>query len=173
MKVPGFYSLYRADSIGVSLGASSVAAAGSRVIGLARGIALAWLIPQAEFGLFGIALLIINVLLPVCSAGLYEGVTRYAPYHESAGTLRRFIIRSGVIVAGIAVVSTAVLALFTGPVSWALFSTAASTQADLAESLGDVSLHSLTRASLACVVSLAAYQVFLGLLKGLRMFTAQ
>jgi len=172
MRIPGFSNLYRADSIGVSLGASSVAAAGSRIIGLARGIALAWLIPQAEFGLYGVALLIINVLLPVCSGGLYEGVMRYAPFHESAGTLRRFIIRSGVLVAGIAVLSTAVLAMFTGPVSWALFSTAAGTQADLAASLGDASLYGLTRASLACVVSLAAYQVFLGLLKGLRMFRA-
>lgn len=172
MKLPGFDSIYRADSIGVSLGASSVAAAGSRLIGLARGVALAWLIPQAEFGLFGIALLVVNVLLPICSAGLYEGVTRYAPYHESAGTLRRFAVRSGCLVVGLAAVATAVLALLAGPVSSTLFSATAFAGADGSASTDAAGLHSLTRASLACVLSLAVYQTFLGLLKGLRMFRA-
>ncbi len=74
----------------------------SRFVGLFRGVALAWLIPQGQFGLFGVALLVVNVLLPVCSAGLYEGVTRYVPWHESAGTLRRFLVRSSVLAVGLA-----------------------------------------------------------------------
>lgn len=172
MRLPGLSNLYHADSIGVSLGASSVAAAGSRLIGLARGIALAWLIPQAQFGLFGVALLVVNVLLPVCSVGLYEGVTRYAPYHESAGTLRRFVIRSGLLVVGLAVTATVALALIIEPLSSILFSAARVGQPEVSESAVTAGLNSLTRAALVCVLSLAAYQTFLGLLKGLRMFRA-
>ncbi|MGD2108282.1 MAG: hypothetical protein PVI86_02705 [Phycisphaerae bacterium] len=164
--------LYRADSIGASLGASSVAAAGSRLVGLVRGVALAWLIPQAEFGLYGVALLVVNVLLPMCSSGLYEGVMRYAPYHESVGTLRRFVFHSAILVLGLAATATAGLAVFAEPLSTALFSTAGSSVAAASASTGGGGLASLTRASLACVLSLAAFQTFLGLLKGLRMFRA-
>ena len=104
-------SLYSADSVVTSIGASAAVSVVSRLIGLVRGIALAWLIPQAQFGLFGVALLIVNVLLPLCSAGLYEGIGRYVPLHESAGTLRAFVIRSSLVVVVVALVATAVLAL--------------------------------------------------------------
>ena len=172
MKPARFESLYRADSVATSLGVSAAASVGSRLIGLVRGVALAWLIPQAQFGLFGIALLVVNVLLPVCSAGLYEGVTRYAPFHESTGTLRRFVVRSGVLVVAIALVATAILALFSEPLASAVFSASPVGGGEAASAANATSLSALARMCLVCVLALVAYQTLLGLLKGLRMFRA-
>ncbi|MGB2986449.1 MAG: hypothetical protein WBE26_11265 [Phycisphaerae bacterium] len=172
MSVIRFNSLYRADSITTSVGASALASVLSRVIGLARGVALAWLIPQAQFGLFGIALLVVNILLPVCSAGLYEGVTRYAPFHESAGTLRKFVIRSSLLAMGIALATTAILALFAEPVGSVLFSKAQLASGAAESPVSQGAAGTLARASMVCVWALAAYHTLVGLLRGLRMFRA-
>ena len=170
MRPARFESLYQADSVATSLGASAAASVGSRLIGLVRGVALAWLIPQAQFGLFGIALLVVNVLLPVCSAGLYEGVNRYAPFHESTGTLRLFVVRSGGLVVAIALVATAILALFSEPLATAVFSASPVGGGEAASATGATNLSALARMCLVCVLALVAYQTLLGLLKGLRMF---
>ncbi len=172
LKALQFNNLYRVDSIATSVVVSGAAAAVSRLVGLVRGVALAWLIPQGQFGLFGVALLVVNVLLPVCSAGLYEGVTRYVPLHESAGTLRRFLVRSSVLAVGLALATTVILSLCADAVGSVLFSTA-----QIAPPAGASSLHvarptALTQACLICVMGLTAYHMLLGALKGLRMFRA-
>lgn len=172
VKALRFKNLYSPDSITTSVGVSGATTVISRLIGLGRGVALAWLIPQAQFGLFGIALLIINVLLPLCSAGLYEGVARYAPLHEAAGGLRTFIIRSSLLVIGLALAATAILSLCAEPIGVALFSTAKLASTPDALPVDAALLAPLMRASLFCVLGLAAYHTLLGLLKGLRMFRA-
>lgn len=161
--------LYQADPIGTSVGASAAASALSRLIGLIRGVALAWMISQAQFGLFGVALLVVNILLPVCSVGLYEGVTRYAPFHEAAGTLRVFVMRSLALVIVIATAATAVFVLLAEWIGPALFSTAQLGSGTLgsAQAAG-----SLMRASIVCVWTLVVYHTLLGVLRGLRMFRA-
>jgi O-antigen/teichoic acid export membrane protein len=167
-----FNRLFRADSVAVSLGASAGATVISRAIGLVRGVALAWLIPQEQFGLLGVALLVANVLMPACSAGLYEGAARYAPFHESAGTLRRFIVRVSLLVAGVTLVTAGILAVFAGPVGSLLFSAGRLASGTLGSAGSDAYSIPLTRSVLACVLTLACYQTLLGLLKGLRMFRA-
>jgi len=167
-----FRNLYRADSITTSLGATVLASVGSRAIGLIRGIALAWLIPKGEFGLFGVAQLVANVLLPLCSVGLYEGVARYAPLHESARTLGRFMRRVCLLVLAVALPATAALYLLAGPVGSVLFSNAQLVAGITRQSEAPAGVAGLTRSVLACVLALVAYQTLLGLLKGLRMFRA-
>lgn len=156
----------------MSLGASVTATACSRAIGLARGVVLAWLIPQEEFGLLGIALLVANILMPICGAGLYEGVARYAPLHEASGTLRQFVLRVSLLVLVIALVTCGILVLGSGTVGSWLFTAGwfASGTAPSPEHVAQAI--PLTRAVLACVLTLACYQTLLGLLKGLRLFRA-
>lgn len=163
-----YTDLFRSDSLATSVRASALASLAARVVGLFRGIALAWFIPQAEFGRFGVALLIANLLLPICTAGLYEGVARYTPYHEAIGKLRRFVFTSAGLLLVIALPAGAMLALCAEPIGAVFFS--GSTLAGAAN--GDGAAGRLMRATLACVVALAGYQTLLGYLRGLRMFRA-
>ena len=162
--------LFQADSIATAVGATAAANAAARFLGLIRGVALAWLITQDQFGLLGIALLVVNVLLPVCSAGIFEAAARYAPIHEAAGTLRRFTLRCFGLVSIIAVGSTGLLGWFIEPVGSILFSVATT---DAETGGGESRSRSyLAAATLLCVVVLSLYHTLLGLLRGLRMFRA-
>ena len=163
--------LFRADSMATAMGASVVASALSRVIGLGRSVALAWFISQAQFGLFGVALLIVNILMPFCGAGLYEGVARYAPFHETAGSVRRFAARTAMLLLMVAGGSATALWLLSERVGPLLFSASRTLSTGAAE-IGAETAAPLMRVCVVCVVALAAYQTLLGLLKGLRMFRA-
>jgi O-antigen/teichoic acid export membrane protein len=166
------HSLYRADSIALSVGVNSIALFAQRALGLFRGVALVWLMPTAQFGLFGVSLLVANVLLPVCSAGLYEGIARYTPQHEALGSLRRFSLRAGVLVGVIAIATTGVMLLAVDVVGDVLFSTARLAGAPAATSPPTGQSAALTRVALLCVLTLVPYHAVLGVLKGLRMFRA-
>lgn len=164
--------LFEPDSVTVSVGVNSAALVLQRALGLGRTIVLAWLLLAEQFGLFGLALLVVNVLLPLGSAGLYEGVLRYAPLHEGRGTLRPFLARCGVLLAGFAAVSAAILLVFADELEPILFQAARAVSAAGPEAAGSAETTGLLRAALACVITLAGYQTLIGLLKGLRMFRA-
>lgn len=155
-----------------SMGAAATAAVLSRVLGFARTIVLSWLISQAQFGLLGVALLIVNVLVPVCSAGLFEGVARYAPLHEASGTLRRFVRQLAEALLLLLAISVGVLGAGAGVFSDSLFATAR--EVATGDSVGGAINESqrLMQAVIVCVVALAVLQTLIGLLKGLRMFRA-
>ena len=133
---------------------------------------MAWLIPQTQFGLFGVALLVVNVLLPLCGAGLYEGVARYTPRHEAGGTLGRFIIRSGLLSMTATLAAAALLWALAGVVGPVLFSAAGLASAHGSASSAGGANTALMRAALVCVVALTAYHTLLGFLRGLQMFRA-
>ena len=170
--VRAYRRLFEPDSVAVSVSVNTVALVLLRAVGLVRTIILAWLLAAEQFGLFGLSLLVINVLLPFCSAGLHEGVLRYAPLHEGRGTLRPFVARCGVLLAAFSVVSAAVLLLCSDVLEPILFETARAISAAGSDATTVVETTGLLRASLACVVTLAGYQTLIGLLKGLRMFRA-
>ncbi len=66
-----------------------------RAAGIGRGLLLTWwMISPAEFGLYQLGLLLVNVLLPVLSFGSYEAVARFVPEHESKGQLWRYLRRA-------------------------------------------------------------------------------
>ncbi|HNQ23792.1 MAG TPA: hypothetical protein PKK06_11920 [Phycisphaerae bacterium] len=176
-----FDNLFRADAVVLSMGVHSAATLAQRGLGLARGVVLAWLISKEQYGLFGLALLVVNVLLPVCTGGLYEGVARFAPLHEARGTLKSFTVRVGVRLTLLTVGIGLLLWLAAGALGPVLFSAAGQASG----TASPLSLPSpprgrgvspetvgLLRAVLICVITLAPYQTLLGMLKGLRMFRA-
>lgn len=161
------------DSVGVSIVAGAAATVLSRAAGLARGIALAWLMPASQFGLLGLAMLVVNAMLPAVSAGLYEGAVRYAPLHEAAGTLRRFALQAfgwgGAVALGLCLA----LLPFSGPVGRFLFSAAGQTATPGSTDTATLaSVAAIYRAMLACLLILTAYHISLGFFKGLRIFRA-
>ncbi|UCF32405.1 MAG: oligosaccharide flippase family protein [Phycisphaerales bacterium] len=165
------YSLFRADSIALSLGVNTAAMVLQRGLGLLRGVLLVWLMPTAEFGLFSVSLLVANLLLPLCSLGLYEGVARYTPQYEAAGSLRRFAVKGTGFIGLMGLITIAALFLAADSIGVALFSTA-QLGGEGAATSPPAQAAALARAALLCVFTLILYHSMLGLLKGLRMFRA-
>lgn len=165
-------SLFRPDTVQTSMGVSAVATVVQRTVGFGRGVALAWLISQAQFGLFGVALLTLNVLLPLCSIGLHEGIARYAAFHEAGGTLKRFALRVCLLLAGVTAATVTALWVFSEPLGGVLFSSIQASPAGANGDSGWVGQLGLARAVACCTAALAAYHAMLGFLRGLRMFRA-
>jgi len=163
--------LFRPDSVALSVGVNTLAQAAVRGIGLVRNWAIAWLISAQQLGMFGVSMLVLNVLLPLCAAGLYEGVARYAPAHEAAGGLPRFARRAATMALSIAGCVTAILLLAAAPVGRFLFTGAAEMSAEVdAVPLDETA--ALMRASTVCAFTLALYHLLIGFLRGMRMFRA-
>ena len=160
--------LFQPTTIGRSLVFYLPAAAGYRVIGLARGVLLAWLMTEQQFGLLQIALLAVTILFPLCGVGLHEGFARYLPLHEAAGTLRPFLRR--------ALPLTAVLvALFCILVAAASPLVARGFFVPIDESAPTVPRETslaLARLTAAGTLVLIAYMLVLAMLRGLRLFRA-
>ena len=166
-----YRQLFQPDSVSRSAGVYTVATVGQRGLGLLRNLVLAWLLSEAEYGLLGLALLLANLLLPVVSAGLYEGAQRYAPQHETAGSLAAFARRLLVTLGAISV--TVALALI-GLAPWLgslLFQTAGAGSAQAVEVPASATV-ALTRTVAVCVLTLAVFHTLIGWLRGLRLFRA-
>jgi len=144
------------------------ATAGFRVVGLVRGFLLAWLLATPEYGLLTAALLVINVLTPVCGLGLNEAIARYAPHFEARGALRSFLRRMIPPVVMVTLAVSAVMIVLAEPLGRVLIRSA---RAD-GTGPGGAHVTSVMRWVVATVCGLAAYYVLLGILRGLRMFRA-
>lgn len=134
----------------------------TRLIGLVRMVALAWLLTRAQYGLLQIALLAVNVLLPVMSLGLPDALARFTPHFEVHGGLRRFIGRAALLL-GAATTLTFALCVLASP--WAsgwLFHSRGAPPAAAAYPLALTLLAALTTATLV------AYHAGLSIAKGLR-----
>jgi len=165
-------NLFQSDSIALSLGVNMSASIAQRGLGFARGIILAWLVSQGEFGLLGVALMVANLLMPICTVGLYEGIARYAPYHESGRTLLGFAVRSLLLTVGIAAAVTAILFVPAEAVGRFLFSAGTAATGQTGTDVAPPDPGALTRAVLICVFTMAPFHAVMALLKGLRMFRA-
>ena len=164
--------LLRPDSIAVSLGANTITVVAARGLGLVRGLILAWLLSREEFGLMGVAMLVANVLLPACTLGLYEGIARYTPQYESAGSLRRFAPQALVLTMTVVAGAVALLLLVAEPASRVLFAAGRAAQ-QLSEASSSATADTrLMLLVLVCVLTLAPHHSILALLRGLRMFRA-
>ncbi|RJP36410.1 MAG: hypothetical protein C4547_07245 [Phycisphaerales bacterium] len=162
-------TLFRPDSVAVSVSANAAAQAALRGVGLIRNVVLAWLIDPAQYGLFGIAMLVLNLLLPLCSLGLYEGIARYTPVYELDGTASRFARRVVLASMALAGAVTAAVLLGSGWIGpWAFSQVSAVAAAEAAASQAEAV--SLMRASTLCALTLAMYHVMVAFLRGLRMF---
>lgn len=161
--------LFRAESVGQSLTFYLPATAASRCLGLIRGVVLAWLISEEEFGLLQIGLLAINILQPLCSIGLNEAVARYVPQYETRNALHPFLKRAVVMIVGVAMVLSGAVYLAADPLGHLLFATLQEPGTPCAT--GD-SAAILTRLAAGTTFALIAYFLLLSILKGLRMFRA-
>jgi len=140
-----------------------------QLVGLARGVILAWLLTEHEFGLLQITLLATNVLLPLCSAGLSDAVARYVPQYETKHSLRPFLARAAPFALLAAAALCTLLLLATGPLTRLIF---ASSNQDVDPADAASGLARLTQLVLATTFILAAYFLLQAVLRGLRLFLA-
>jgi len=168
-----YLQLFSPDPLSQSLKVYISANGFFRALGIVRGILLIWLIAQAEFGVYQLGLLLANVLLPLLSFGLYEGVWRFVPEFETKGQLRGFIVYASMLVGGITLGTCGILFLlspFLGPTLVGSLSALGEKSADAFAEL-DIST-ALTRMAVLCVLVLALYHTLLAILRGRRMFRA-
>lgn len=169
MTTPSDHRMFRAESVTGSLGVYLPATAAARVVGLARGIILARLISEQEFGLFQITLLVVNLLNPLCGLGLNEGVARYVPMYETQGRLASYLRRVMPFVFTVAMVLSAAVYFAAQPLGQWIYETAA-TNGHAA--VAPATWSALTRIAAACTFGTVVYFLLLAVLKGLRMFRA-
>ncbi len=136
-----------------------------RAAGIGRGLMLTWwMVSPAEFGVYQLGMLLVNLLLPILSFGSYEAVARFVPEHESKGQLWRYLRRALPLSLMIAVGLCGVLLVLAGPASrvvgGAITGGAAADHA------------TLIRLTAICVVVLVLYHLVVGVLRGRRMFRA-
>lgn len=161
--------LFRPESVSRALGFYIPATVVARMLGLARGVILARLLSEHEFGLFQVTVLVVNVLNPLCGLGLTEGVTRYVPMYESRGVLRSYLRRTLPFAAGIALLLSAVLFAAAQPLGRAIYETLP--QAGVAAVSPEV-WTTLTRIAAGVTFGTVVHFLVLAILKGLRMFRA-
>jgi O-antigen/teichoic acid export membrane protein len=160
--------LFRVDSTGTSLGLYLTANAGSKIAGLLRGIVLAWLMTQAQFGLFQLSLMVTSVLYPLCSFGLPEALLRYVPHHQARHRLRWFLLRAIPVAVVLTFILCAIAYALAAPIGRILFETLGAT----AKQSQPIRSTQLTQHVMVLVFTLACYMLVLHVLKGLRMFRA-
>ena len=136
-----------------------------RAAGIGRGLLLTWwMISPAEFGVYQLGLLLVNLLLPILSFGSYEAVARFVPEHESKGQLWRYLRTALPLSLIVGVGLCGVLFVLAGPVSRVVGG--AITPASAADRAA------LIRLTAICVVVLVLYHLVVGVLRGRRMFRA-
>jgi len=137
-----------------------------RLVNFARVLLLTWWMLPQQFGLLSMILLAIQVLTPLCSLGLNEAITRYVPQHETRGSLRRFVGRSFLAIAGISAFSLALMIVLATPVGDFFYAYAAIKD----EFRRDAP--ALARMSAVVTGQVVVYYYLLAVFKGLRMFRA-
>lgn len=161
--------LFRSETLTQALGLYLPATVVFRLVGFVRNVLLTWLIyDQAEFGLFALALVVVNLLNPLCSLGLNEAVTRYTPMYETRRMLRAFLARVIPLVCGVAALSAGLLLLTDDTVGPALFKSVSLDPRMTARMMGR-SIGLMMHVVYA-TFTLVVYFLALCVLKGLRMF---
>ncbi len=164
-------TLFVPASLAGSIGAQAGALIAGRGIGFVRSVLLAWLLSQREFGVFQVAVAVVNLLVPLCSLGLTFGVLRYAPAHEVRGTLGVFSRRAVEMVLFVAILTAGLL--MSAPAAIVDFVFAAGTQVNpSASSAVGHAPEGLVSVAAVCIVSLIVFHLAVDLMKGLRLFRA-
>lgn len=173
--------LFRPESIRASLGFYVPATAAARAVGLLRGIILARLLSEREFGLFQLTILIITVLTPLCSLSLNEGLTRYVPLHEARRSLADYLRRMLPLAAGVALAMCAMVFAAAEPLGRLFYATVSPEGGGAAARLAASTLlaasteaawTNLARMVAATTFTVIVYFMLISVLRGLRMFRA-
>ncbi|MCG3138345.1 MAG: hypothetical protein HJJLKODD_02208 [Phycisphaerae bacterium] len=172
-RIGWYLGLFTPDSLTRSLAVYLTTNGLLRAGGVMRGVVLTWLMLQQEFGIYQLGLLLINVLLPLFSTGLYDGIARYIPQYEARGELRRFIFQalvfSAMIGLGVCCVAYLLLPIFSGAVFGSLAAFGEQTSSRWATQTDEASL---ARVVVLTVASLVIYHLILAVLRGQRYFRA-
>ncbi len=163
--------LFRSETMTQALSVYLPATAVFRLVGFGRSVLLTWLmVEQAEFGLFALALVVINLLNPLCSLGLNEAVTRYTPMYETRQMLRSFLARVIPIVWLVAFLTSTLLMSYSKAIGPLLFQTVSPDKPAALIAWGRSV--ALMQHVVWAVFSLIIYFLALSILKGLRMYRA-
>ncbi len=165
-------NLFQPSSLTGSVGAQAGALIAGRSIGFVRGVLLAWLLSQREFGAFQVAVAVVNLLVPLSSLGLTFGVLRYAPTHEVRGTLYAFSRRAGAMVLVIGAATAVLLISAPATVVDLVFATGSGVGTATATTANARVPASLVCMAAVCVFSLIVFHFVVDLMKGLRLFRA-
>ncbi len=150
-----------------SLGLYLPAAVGYRLVGLARGVILTWVLTASEFGYFQIATVAVNVLMPLGGLGLSEAMTRYVPQYEAQHRLRAFLRQAWWFSLCVGVLICAGCLVLAEPLTGIVFGTSDGESArSAADRVG------LTRWAIVAGLALIVHILLLAILRGLRMFMA-
>jgi len=112
--------LAQVDPIGRSMAVYGPLAAADKAVTLARVVLLTWVLSPAQFGAWGLGVMVFSVLAPVLVLGADEAVGRYLSYYQVRGRLREMFDRTSGGVAVVAVVLAGAAALCSGPIARAL-----------------------------------------------------
>lgn len=167
---PIMRGLFAPTSVTGSLSAYVPATIAFRLINFVRLVLMTWWMTKSQYGLFNLLLIVINVLTPLCSLGLNEAVTRYAPMHEARGSLFDFARRSLVLISLLAVLSIALLAVAAPLLGVRFYGQFTVDPAVLAQVRADQG--ELARLSAMVIGLLIFYFYLLSVMKGLRMYRA-
>jgi O-antigen/teichoic acid export membrane protein len=162
---------FRRDTFGESLSVYLPAIAVSRLIGLARVVVLTHFMTTNQFGLFQVALLVINLFTPLCSLGLNDAVARYVPQFETDHAVASFVRRAVFLLLMVTSAATLIVLITAGAVGTLLFRTLA-LDAQTNASVYFATHTGMTRLAALCAFALIAYYFMVSVLKGLRMFRA-
>jgi O-antigen/teichoic acid export membrane protein len=162
--------LFQSSPLGQALGTYLPATVAFRLINFGRIWLLTWWMTTQQFGLLSIILLSINVLIPLCSLGLNEAVTRYVPQHETRQSLAEFVRRSFGLLITVVLVGVGLMIIFSGALGDLLYARAFAEPAT-GEQFG-AEAAALARLSALVIGLCAVYFYLLAVLKGLRMFAA-
>jgi len=91
--VPLLSRLLKVGSVTDSLGAYVPAKILQKGLGLARLLLFIYMLPKAQFALWGLGMMIFTIVGPLLSLGTQHGLVRYAAHYEVQGQLNRFYRR--------------------------------------------------------------------------------
>ncbi|MBX3395979.1 MAG: lipopolysaccharide biosynthesis protein [Phycisphaerae bacterium] len=166
----GRFASFRPTGLAQSMGTYLAATVTFRFLNFARILLLTWFMTRQQMGLLNVILMIISVLIPLCSFGLNDAVTRFVPHHEERGTLAAFFRRSLLLVAAVTAATTGLMMIFATRLGELFFAQVIDDPAVRAEFRGDArAMAIMTSVTIALSV---AYFYLLAFFKGLRMFSA-
>lgn len=162
--------VFRSIGLARSMGTYLTANVAIRLLNFARVIVLTRIMTQPQYGLLSSILIVANVLIPLCSLGLNEAITRYVPQYEAIGSLARFARRSLILLTFVTVIAVAgILANSTWLGEWFYASVLSDAETQAAFAAEAPSLARVT----GLIVGLSSVYFFLmAVMKGLRMFKA-
>jgi len=109
--------LLKVGSMTESLGVYVPAMGAQKAIGLGRTLLLAWLLHEAEYGLWGVAMMVFVLAGGLINLGTKHGLIRYVSAHESRGQIAAFYRLMRLRVSAVVLAALAIALAASGPLT--------------------------------------------------------